>query len=115
MSIRVEFECVVTCTRIPAFHSRPTLAAHPHDMAIRLRFAMHGLRNNRILHLVAIDHRKARNAKPVELLGIYKHRVEGPGAKKTLEWSVDRIRYWLNVGALPSPSVVRLLEMVCYI
>lgn len=32
--------------------------------------------------------------------------------QKTIEWSVDRIRYWLHVGALPSKSVVKLLEMV---
>jgi small subunit ribosomal protein S16 len=31
---------------------------------------------------------------------------------KTVEWSVDRIKYWLGVGALPSKTVVRLLEMV---
>lgn len=82
-------------------------------MAIRLRFAMHGLRNNRILHLVAIDHRKARNAKPAELLGIYKPRIDGAEGKKTLDWSVDRIKYWLHVGAVPSKPVVRLLELVC--
>lgn len=74
---------------------------------------MHGIRNNRILHLVAIDHRKARNAKPAELLGIYKPRIDGPEGKKTLEWSVDRIKYWLQVGAVPTKSVVKLLELVC--
>lgn len=82
-------------------------------MAIRLRFAMHGIRNHRILHLVAIDHRKARNAKPAELLGVFKPCIEGPQGKKSLEWSVDRIRYWLHVGAVPSKSVVGLLELVC--
>ncbi|KAF7785067.1 hypothetical protein Agabi119p4_1232 [Agaricus bisporus var. burnettii] len=80
-------------------------------MAIRLRFAVHGLRNNRVLHLVAVDHRKARDARPAELLGVYRHRVEETGGKKSLEWSVDRIRYWLKNGAMPSPPVVRLLEM----
>ena len=54
-------------------------------MAIRLRLAIHGLRNNRFFHLVAIDHRKARNAKPAELLGIYKPRIEGVEGSKTLE------------------------------
>lgn len=81
-------------------------------MAIRLRFAMHGIRNHRILHLVAIDHRKARNAKPAELLGVFKPCIEGPQGKKSLEWSVDRIRYWLQVGAVPSRSVMGLLELV---
>jgi len=82
-------------------------------MAIRLRLAIHGLRNNRFFHLVAIDHRKARNAKPAELLGIYKPRIEGVEGSKTLEWSVSRIKYWLEKGATPSKSVLGLLEQVC--
>jgi len=82
-------------------------------MAIRLRLAIHGLRNNRFFHLVAIDHRKARNAQPAELLGIYKPRIEGVEGSKTLEWSVSRIKYWLEKGAIPSKSVLGLLEQVC--
>ncbi|KAK0198213.1 hypothetical protein F5146DRAFT_77161 [Armillaria mellea] len=35
--------------------------------------------------------------------------VQGEDEKK-IEWSVDRIRYWLSVGAVPSKSVVKLLE-----
>jgi len=82
-------------------------------MAIRLRLAYCGLRNNRFFHLVAIDHRKARDAKPVELLGIYKSRIEGTEGNKTLEWSVSRIKYWLERGATPSKPVLGLLEQVC--
>ncbi|KAF9787245.1 ribosomal protein S16 domain-containing protein [Thelephora terrestris] len=78
-------------------------------MTVRLRLAVHGLRNNRILHLVAVDQRKRRNAKPIELLGIYTPRVEPNSPHKSVEWSVDRIKYWLGVGAQPSDSVVKLL------
>jgi small subunit ribosomal protein S16 len=81
-------------------------------MTVRLRLAVHGLRNNRILHLVAVDQRKRRNAKPIELLGIYTPRVEPNSPHKSVEWSVDRIKYWLGVGAQPSDSVVKLLTKV---
>lgn len=81
-------------------------------MVVRIRFAMHGTRNNRIFHLVAINQRQRRNAKPLELLGIYDPRLAPDGEHKTVQWSVDRIRYWLNVGAVPSKSAVKLLEMV---
>jgi len=79
---------------------------------MRLRLAVHGLRHDRVFHLVAINQRIRRNGKPTELLGIYDPRVK-PGGKehKTMEWSVGRIRYWLDVGAVPSKSVVRLLTM----
>lgn len=73
---------------------------------------MHGTRNSRILHLVAINQRQRRNAKPIELLGIYNPHVCLDDDHKTVQWSVDRIRYWLNVGAVPSKSAVKLLELV---
>uniref|UniRef100_A0A0W0FGM4 Ribosomal protein S16 n=1 Tax=Moniliophthora roreri TaxID=221103 RepID=A0A0W0FGM4_MONRR len=81
-------------------------------MPMRLRLAVHGRRNDRVFHLVAINQRARRNAKPTELLGIYDPRIK-PGGRdyKTMEWSVGRIRYWLDVGAVPSKTVVKLLEL----
>ena len=81
-------------------------------MTVRLRLAVHGVRHNRIFHLVAVDQRKRRNAKPIELLGVYRPRVEPKSPHKSVEWSVDRIKYWLGVGAQPSDSVVKLLTTV---
>ncbi|KAJ7596935.1 ribosomal protein S16 domain-containing protein [Mycena floridula] len=80
-------------------------------MVVRIRFAMHGVRNNRILHLVAINQTQKRNGKPLELLGVYNPRMTPQQEHKTVQWSVDRIRYWLSVGAIPSKSAVKLLEM----
>jgi len=82
-------------------------------MVVRIRFARHGTRNNPIFHIVAINQRQARDAKPIEKLGIYDPK-SGPTQPKRIEWSVDRIRYWLGVGAQPSKSVVRLLDMVLF-
>lgn len=46
----------------------------------------------------------------MELLGIYDPALKLGDTHKTVKWSVDRIKYWLGVGALPSKSVVKLLE-----
>jgi len=85
-----------------------------HDsMPVRLRLSLHGHRNNRIFHLVATDLRKRRDAKPIELLGIYDPRLRLGQEHKTMRWSVERIKYWLEKGgALPSKPVVKLLERV---
>lgn len=80
-------------------------------MVVRLRFSLHGQRNNKLLHLVVINARKRRDANPIETVGIYKPRV-APSETKNVEWSVARIKYWLDVGAQPSKSVVRLLTEV---
>ena len=82
-------------------------------MPVRLRLSLHGHRNNRIFHLVATDLRKRRDAKPIELLGIYDPRLRLGQEHKTMRWSVERIKYWLEKGgALPSKPVVKLLERV---
>jgi len=79
-------------------------------MAIRLRLAMHGRRHQKVFHLVAIDSKLRRNAKPAELLGVYDpHTMEDDA--RVIRWSVDRIRYWLNVGATPSKSALKILEL----
>ena len=82
-------------------------------MAVRIRMAMHGVRNNRIFHIVAVNQRQRRNVKPIELLGIYNPRLNPGESTKTIEWSVQRLQYWLNVGATPSKTVTKLLQMVC--
>lgn len=81
-------------------------------MVVRLRLALHGARHNRIFHLVAIDHAVRRNAKPIETLGVFDPRLVPGQTYKTVEWSVDRIKYWLRQGAMPSNSVVKLLTLV---
>ena len=84
-------------------------------MAVRIRMAMHGLRHSRIFHIVAVNQRQRRNAKPIELLGVYNPRLAPGETTKTIEWSVQRIQYWLNVGATPSKTVTKLLQMVRYL
>ncbi|EIW68030.1 ribosomal protein S16 [Tremella mesenterica] len=96
---------------------------------IRLRLARHGKRNTPFYHIVAIQNHKPRNALPIETLGIYDPipRILSPESitpaarvfgrekgeqkkEKRVEWSVDRIRYWLSVGAQPTKTVIKLLE-----
>jgi len=79
-------------------------------MPVRLRIALHGNRNERIFHIVAAHAGKARNAKPIETLGVFSPRADPLTREKTVEWSVERIRYWLGVGAQPSDTVLGLLE-----
>ena len=106
-------------------------------MVVRIRLARHGTRNNPFHHIVVINQRVARNAKPIELVGVFdpiprapempfpKYPFQKDGALlksstlpniekvKKVEWSVERMRYWISVGAQPSKAVMRLLDMVC--
>ncbi|KAF7310829.1 Ribosomal protein [Mycena chlorophos] len=80
-------------------------------MPMRIRLAMHGKTHQKVFHLVAIHQRTRRDARPAELLGVYNPHAAPGQTHKTVQWSVDRIRYWLHVGAVPSKSVVKLLEL----
>jgi len=72
---------------------------------------MHGPRNNKFFHLVAMNGKDRRDGKPIEMLGLYRPLLDPARGKfeKTVEWSVERIKYWLRVGAIPSKSAVKLL------
>ena len=82
-------------------------------MVVKLRFALVGPRHNRIFHMFAIDHEARRNANPSETLAVFDPRVKLGETQKTVQWSVDRIKYWLEKGAKPSESAIKLMTMVC--
>lgn len=86
-------------------------------------------------HIVAVNSKKRRDAKPLEIVGIYdpalrsrqdKNKVwtvedahktirgldSPPSPDKRIEWSVDRMRYWVGVGAEPTKTIVQLLDSV---
>lgn len=75
-------------------------------MAVKLRLTRMGRKHAPYYRLVAIDSRKARDGKPVEILGSYSPIVNPP------LWSVkfDRIQYWLENGAEMSDKVKALLK-----
>ncbi|WOO84696.1 37S ribosomal protein S16, mitochondrial [Vanrija pseudolonga] len=98
-------------------------------MPVRLRLARHGQRHTPVFHIVAINSSKRRDARPLEKLGEYDPIPRVPAStkipsssyvfgeekavlqkEKRIEWNVERIRYWLGVGAQPSRPVVKLLE-----
>jgi small subunit ribosomal protein S16 len=81
-------------------------------MAIRLRMAMHGGTHKKIFHIVAIDSKLRREAKPTELLGIYDPHSGNGTNPRVVRWSVNRLMHWLGVGAVPSKPVAKLLQLV---
>jgi len=75
-------------------------------MAVKLRLTRIGRKHVPYYRLVAIDSRKARDGKPVEILGNYSPIVNPP------LWSIklDRIQYWIQNGAEMSDKVKALLK-----
>ena len=75
-------------------------------MAVKIRLARYGTTGKPAYRVVAIDEQKKRNGKAIELLGSHEPVLNPP---KTI-LKIDRIRYWLSVGAKPSPTVAALIK-----
>ncbi len=75
-------------------------------MSVRIRFNRIGRPHAPFYRLVATDRRNSRDASPIEVLGTFNPRnMTKPEAIK-----VDRVKYWVGVGALPTESVLHTLK-----
>jgi small subunit ribosomal protein S16 len=77
-------------------------------MAVKLRLKRMGRTNRAFFRLSAIDSRSPRDGRVVEELGHYDPR-EKDQAKQFIA-KLDRCKYWLDTGAIPSPTVSSLLK-----
>ena len=58
--------------------------------------------------LTAMDQRNQRDGRAIEELGWYNPHAETDEAK--CSFNEERVKYWLGVGAQPSPTVSDLLK-----
>ena len=77
-------------------------------MAVKLRLKRLGRTNYSFFRLNAIDSRTARDGRVIEELGYYDPRNKDQS--KQFVAKLDRCRYWLDVGAVPSETVSSLLK-----
>ncbi|OJJ58207.1 hypothetical protein ASPSYDRAFT_58719 [Aspergillus sydowii CBS 593.65] len=91
-------------------------------MVVRIRLARFGNKHQPFYNIVVAQARSARNSKPLEVIGTLNPVPQRPTnlsdeeaarARAYKEISLDRSRakYWLGVGAQPSDSVWRLLNL----
>jgi len=77
-------------------------------MSVKLRLKRMGRSNAAFFRLSAVDSRSPRDGRVIEELGYYDPR-SGDQAKQFVA-KLDRCRYWLDVGAIPSGTVSSLLK-----
>nr|QOI17217.1 plastid ribosomal protein S16 [Hepatica henryi] len=77
-------------------------------MAVRIRLARFGCRNRPFYRVVVINSSNRRDGKHVELVGFYDPLTANDELKK-IGLKIDRIKYWLSVGAQPSDPVRDIL------
>nr|XP_054754312.1 28S ribosomal protein S16, mitochondrial-like [Lytechinus pictus]XP_054756203.1 28S ribosomal protein S16, mitochondrial-like [Lytechinus pictus] len=80
-------------------------------MPVMLRLARHGCTNRPFYHIVAIHNKFARNSgRALEQLGTYDPMPNNHN-EKLVSLNVERLKYWLAVGAHPTSPVSHLLGL----
>jgi small subunit ribosomal protein S16 len=77
-------------------------------MAVKIRFRRLGRSNHPFYRLNAIDSRSPRDGRVIEELGFYD--PTNKDAAKQFVAKLDRCKYWLDHGAVPSGTVSSLLK-----
>lgn len=75
-------------------------------MAVSMRLARRGKRNDPFYHVVVADRKKPRDGSFIEVLGTY----DPSNKEKRFVGKKDRIEYWLSKGAIPSETVSQLIK-----
>ncbi len=75
-------------------------------MAVKIRLSRRGRHKLPFYRIVVADERFPRDGRCLEVVGT--HNPLQPGAGTT-SVKADRVRFWLERGAQPTPTVKRLL------
>lgn len=75
---------------------------------VTIRMTRGGTNKRPFYHVVATDSRCPRDGKHLERLGFFNPQARG--AEKRLELKLDRVDYWVGVGAGTSDRVATLIK-----
>ncbi len=75
-------------------------------MAAVIRLKRMGAIKKPAHRIVVMDKQRARDSKPIEILGYYDPKTN----PATVKVKKERAEYWLGVGATPSAAVKTLLK-----
>ncbi len=76
-------------------------------MAVKIRLRREGRKKTPMYRIVVADSQSPRDGRFIEIIGQYQPRFSGDTA---INLQVDRVNYWLNVGAQPTDTVRALLR-----
>lgn len=77
-------------------------------MSVKLRLKRFGRTNRPFYRLNAMDSRAPRDGRIIEQLGYYDPINKDPGKQVNID--LERAKYWLSVGAIPSDTVRSMLS-----
>ena len=79
-------------------------------MAVRIRMKKMGRKHRPFFRICVMDSRSPRDGKAIEELGFYDPMVRIK--KDRVKLNMERVDYWIGVGAQPSVNVAALIKKV---
>lgn len=79
-------------------------------MSVRIRMKRMGRKHRPFYRICIMDRNRARDGKAIEEVGFYDTSVADKSQRVSLK--MERIDYWLSVGAQPSEKVNALIKKV---
>jgi len=79
-------------------------------VSVRIRMKMTGRKHQPFFRICIIDRQKSRDGLPIEEVGTYDPMVKTKSDR--VKVNMERIDYWLSVGATPSDRVATLLKKI---
>ena len=79
-------------------------------MSVRIRMKMTGRKHQPFFRICIIDRQKSRDGLPIEEVGTYDPMVKVKSER--VKVNMERIDYWISVGATPSDRVATLLKKI---
>jgi small subunit ribosomal protein S16 len=74
---------------------------------VTIRLARHGSKKNPFYHITVAEKSAGRDGRFVERLGFYNPVARG--SEEELRVNLERVQYWMSVGAQPTDKVKRLV------
>ena len=86
-------------------------------MAVKLRLNRIGTKKRPYYRIVAIDSRKPKNGRFIEILGTYDPMnisvakdATTKQEKGLVNLNLERVKYWLSVGAIATPTMKTIIQ-----
>ena len=75
---------------------------------VTIRLARHGAKKSPFYHITVADRSSSRDGRFVERVGFYNPVAKGQA--EVLRLDLERVDYWMDVGAQPSERVAKLIK-----
>ena len=75
---------------------------------VTIRLARHGAKKSPFYHITVADRSSSRDGRFVERVGFYNPVAKGQA--EVLRLDLERVDYWMGVGAQPSERVAKLIK-----